>query len=77
LQRFDQIKLYLHGHTHRHIIADLRASQLPIVVDSGSTSQKEGATWNLIDITAAGCSISAYKKEPEEWKQHSQSHFTW
>jgi DNA repair exonuclease SbcCD nuclease subunit len=81
LQRFPQIKLYLHGHTHRHIIADLRPSQLPIIVDSGSRAQKQGATWNLIDIAEEGCAIAMYKKctpcSSELWTRQSPLHFTW
>ena len=47
IARYPAIKLYLHGHTHRHTVADLRPSGLPIVLDSGSTAHRtEGA---LID----------------------------
>ncbi len=79
LQRFPQIKLYLHGHTHRHILADLRPSQLPIVIDSGSTAQKKEGTWNLIDITEDGCDISVYKKGKSDlpWERQSESNFVW
>jgi 3',5'-cyclic AMP phosphodiesterase CpdA len=81
LQRFPQIKLYLHGHTHRQIIADLRASDLPIVLDSGSTGQKHESSWNLIDINDQGCAITAYKKFPtcsaEQWESQPPQHFTW
>lgn len=79
LQRYPQIKLYLHGHTHRHILADLRASQLPIVIDSGCTAQKKGATWNLIDISETGCDVFVYKKDAKNtpWEMQSQSNFVW
>lgn len=81
LRRFPQIKLYLHGHTHRHIIADLRPSQLPLVIDSGSTAQKKQGSWNLIDITEDGCDISVYKKtasdRPQSWEMQSQVNFLW
>jgi 3',5'-cyclic AMP phosphodiesterase CpdA len=79
LQRHKQIKLYLHGHTHRHIVADLRPSDLPIVIDSGCTAQKKGGTWNLIDITQEGCEVSAYKKGNADnpWEMKSQSNFVW
>jgi len=81
LERFPQIKLYLHGHTHRHIIADLRPSQLPIVVDSGSTAQKKEGTWNLIDITEYGCDITVYTKGKTDisqpWEMRAHSNFVW
>lgn len=73
IQRYPQIKLYLHGHTHRHIIADLRNSALPIVLDSGCTAYKSGATWNLIDITEQGCDITAYT----EINPGHEVHFGW
>ncbi|MBS0620049.1 MAG: metallophosphoesterase [Verrucomicrobia bacterium] len=76
LEKHPSIKLYLHGHSHRHCIADLRKSQLPILLDSGSTAQKQGATWNLIDITPEGCSVQVYKNTAG-WQPISQSTFTW
>jgi 3',5'-cyclic AMP phosphodiesterase CpdA len=81
LERFPQVKLFLHGHTHRHCIADLRASSLPIVLDSGSTSHKKGGSWNLIEISSQGCSVEAFKNSTEEgyssWKPFSKSLFHW
>jgi len=81
LQRFPQIKLYLHGHTHRHIIADLRPSGLPIVLDSGCIAQKKEGTWNLIDITDEGCDVTVYKIAKTDaspvWELQSHSNFIW
>jgi 3',5'-cyclic AMP phosphodiesterase CpdA len=77
LERFPKIKLYLHGHSHRHCIADLRASGLPIILDSGSTAQRRGGTFHLIDITPQGCAVEVYKRTDEQWKKDSLAHFTW
>lgn len=81
IQRFPKIKLYLHGHTHRHCIADLRSSHLPIFLDSGSTAQKEEGTWNLIDITATGCNVEVFKNTNAEgyafWQPILKSNFKW
>jgi hypothetical protein len=81
IERFPKIKLYLHGHTHRHCIADLRSSHLPIFLDSGSTAQKEGGTWNLIDITATGCNVEVFKNTNAEgyafWQPILKSNFKW
>ncbi len=41
IKEFPQVNLYLHGHTHRHCIADLRQSGLPIILDSGSIIEKK------------------------------------
>lgn len=79
IQRFPKIKLFLHGHTHRHSIADLRNSGLPIILDSGSTAKKQGGTWNLIDITTAGCEIEVFKNSTQDgfWQPISKTGFKW
>lgn len=81
LERSPKIKLFLHGHTHRHCIADLRCSQLPIILDSGSTAQKAKGSWNLIDITPHGCDIEVFKNSCPSgnmaWKAVSKSTFKW
>jgi 3',5'-cyclic AMP phosphodiesterase CpdA len=81
MERFPKIKLFLHGHTHRHTIADLRSSNLPIFLDSGSTAQKQGGTWNLIDITSQGCEIEVFKNQKTndslEWHPVLKSTFKW
>lgn len=81
IEKFPNIKLFLHGHTHRHCIADLRNSHLPIFLDSGSTAQKEGGTWNLIDITAAGCDVEVFKNTHADgytfWQPILKSNFKW
>lgn len=81
IERFPKIKLFLHGHTHRHCIADLRSSNLPIILDSGSTAQKNGATWNLIDITPQGCDIEVFRNSRKDnalsWNPVSKSNFKW
>ena len=79
LERFPKIKLFLHGHTHRQSIADLRSSGLPIILDSGSTAKKEGGTWNLIDINASGCEIEVFENSAQDgfWQPISKSQFKW
>jgi hypothetical protein len=75
------VKLFLHGHSHRQCIADLRSSNLPIILDSGSTAQKHNGTWNLIDITPSGCDIEVYKNTYEHgytsWQPVVKSQFKW
>jgi 3',5'-cyclic AMP phosphodiesterase CpdA len=64
-----QIRLYLHGHSHRHTIADLRADGLPIVLDSGSASSRKSGTWNLLEITNTSCTIEVFTWD-QEWRSH-------
>lgn len=71
LKQHPQIVLYLHGHTHRHSIADLRDIGLPITCDAGSVSLRQMPTFNLINITKDGCEIEAMCGE---WLS---SHMVW
>ncbi|MGE5195946.1 MAG: metallophosphoesterase family protein, partial [Anaerolineae bacterium] len=72
LRNASHVKLYLHGHTHRHCVADLRASGFPIILDSGSTSHHKRAAWNLIELNKGGCFIQVYMRETasstNEWQ---------
>ncbi len=76
LRRHSNISLYLHGHTHRHSIADLRPDGLPIVLDSGSCSLKNKGTWNLIDLEPAGCTVSTYHLKGS-WEKENTQEFAW
>lgn len=72
IRKSPKIKFYLHGHSHRHCIADLRVDGLPIILDSGSASHKKNGTWNLIDITPKEISITAYEWQKNKWHPHKQ-----
>lgn len=61
LQHYNNIRFYLHGHTHRHCVADLRPNQLPVVLDSGSVAHKTKGTWNFIEISKEGCRVQPYR----------------
>jgi 3',5'-cyclic AMP phosphodiesterase CpdA len=74
--KFPNIKLYLHGHAHRHCIADLRKSGYPIVLDSGSTPHRTNGAINLIDITTEGCDIQVLQWK-EEWQMTRQVSCPW
>ncbi len=71
-----RIRLYLHGHTHRHSVADLQVSNLPIILDSGSCAQGKRGTWNLIDIDPEKCNISTYRWD-DSWKKMKTEEFQW
>ncbi len=76
IERFPQIRCYIHGHTHRHCIADLRESGLPIVLDSGSTSHQKKGSWNLIELSETGCTVQPYYLE-KQWVPKEPQTFTW
>lgn len=50
LNEYSNIEYYVHGHTHKNCVADLRESKLPIILDSGSCSHVKKGSWNLIKI---------------------------
>lgn len=70
------IRLYLHGHTHRFCVADLRVSNLPIVLDPGSTCHKTKGGCHILEINTDGCSLGMFKWD-EEWKPFQQHQFKW
>lgn len=71
-----RIRLYLHGHTHRHTVADLQNANLPIVLDSGSCAQGRKGAWNLIDLTDKGCKVSTYRWD-HKWVKTRTEKFAW
>lgn len=76
LKRHPRIRLYLHGHTHRHTIADLQVSNLPLILDSGSCAQGKKGAWNLIDLEPNGCTISTYRWD-HNWTKTRTEEFAW
>ncbi|MDX8430352.1 MAG: metallophosphoesterase [Candidatus Algichlamydia australiensis] len=61
LRETPNILFYLHGHTHRRVIADLRGDQLPIVLDSGSTSHATHGSWNLLELDEKSAKIEVFE----------------
>jgi len=80
LHEFPKVKFYLHGHTHRHCIADLRNAGLPILLDSGCTAHEEKGTWNLLDFSENTCSVKPYRwssidKGAWDWNEKNPTSF--
>lgn len=73
LEQYPNILLYLHGHTHRQVVADLRANQLPILSDPGSTLQNRGGC-HLIQIEETSIVIRVFTWE-EKWLCKRQHEF--
>jgi 3',5'-cyclic AMP phosphodiesterase CpdA len=74
LEKSPQVLFYLHGHTHRHCVADLRCAKLPIILDSGSACLKARASFNLLDLEDKTCNLTVYRYKEENWKaQETQS----
>ncbi len=76
LKRHPRIRLYLHGHTHRHTIADLQPNHLPVILDSGSAAEGKNGSWNLIELTPSGCTVDVYRWN-ENWNKLRTESFAW
>ncbi len=77
LEHFPNVCLYMHGHTHRHTIADLRPNKLPVILDSGCPIQKPQSTWNLIDCSNRGCKVQGFHWKDKAWTVFKESSFEW
>lgn len=70
------IQIYLHGHTHRRCVADLRENHLPLILDSGSTAYRFGS-WNLLDLTEKSCGVKVFGWEENNWSEIETHNFRW
>jgi len=76
IQSFPKVKLYLHGHSHRRTIADLRADGLPLIMDSGCASHRFHGSWNLLDLAPKVLTVEPFYWQ-EGWKPGQKELFSW
>lgn len=78
IEQFPNIRFYLHGHTHRHAIADLRKNGLPIILDSGSIAHIKRSSWNYLEIDTDHARVVSYHKNPtQSWNARGDHRFIW
>lgn len=79
LQRFKQVKLYLHGHDHGHYVIDRHEEGFPLVLNCGSCAHKPDGTFFLIDLFDTECLVERllFRREPNnsfswsiDWQKH-------
>ncbi len=75
LKEFPKVKLFIHGHTHRCSVADLRKNGLPIVIDSGSTGMGSKVSWNLLDIEESTIHFQHFEAQEKTWESKSRQTF--
>ncbi len=75
IEKFPNIILYLHGHTHSQIVADLRQSDLPIISDSGSTPLEKDGACHLFAYGDNTIEIDVLRYE-SEWKESEKHTFS-
>ena len=68
LKKHPNIILYLHGHTHKHAIEDLRKENLPIILDSGSAALNTVGRLNIITLNQTSCEIEVFRFQ-DKWKK--------
>ena len=68
------IQIYLHGHTHSRIVADLRSNHLPLILNSGATSHKNGS-WNEMHLGENTLDLIVHQWE-NEWGPIARHSFT-
>lgn len=76
IRRHPKIRLYLHGHTHRQTIADLQPGGLPLILDSGSSALGTLGSWNLIDLSPQGCTVTGYRWN-SQWTPLRKEEIRW
>ncbi|MCH9610694.1 MAG: 3',5'-cyclic adenosine monophosphate phosphodiesterase CpdA [Chlamydiales bacterium] len=69
LERYPQVKLYLHGHDHTPYIRDKRI----LALNAGSCGKKRGGSFYLLDIEKEGCNLKRYTYTPGKTPYHWQS----
>jgi len=68
IKKHPNVFLYLHGHTHRQVVADLRPNQLPILSDSGSTPHCKYGACHLFDLDDNRLKLDVFHFE-EGWRE--------
>lgn len=76
-KRHPNIRLYLHGHTHKQTIYDGRSEGLPILVDAGSVVHKFEGGWHLIDCEKDSCTIVPFRYSHGQWSPLPKKTFSW
>jgi 3',5'-cyclic AMP phosphodiesterase CpdA len=72
-----RIKAYLQGHSHRHTIADLQVSGLPLILDSGSAADGRRGTWNLLTFEKEGVQIDVCRWNGHAWGFERTEKIVW
>jgi 3',5'-cyclic AMP phosphodiesterase CpdA len=76
-RRHQNIRVYLHGHTHKQTIYDGRKEGLPIFVDAGSVVHKTQGGWHLIECEKNSCTIVPFQWQKNHWAALPPKTFSW
>ncbi len=67
LQKYPNIKLYLHGHTHK--LSIIKKKNLPYMICCGCSSHKKNASFNILKIEDNSCLIQSYILKDFSWQK--------
>lgn len=70
LKKYPNIKLYLHGHTHKSSI--IKKENLPFMICSGCTSHKKNASFNILEFENDKCFVKSYILKGAMWQKRSE-----
>lgn len=76
IKQFPAIKLYLHGHTHRQSIADLRTNSLPIMLDAGCTSYAEQGSLHILTLDKDQVDVDLFFFQRGDWQKAEKRNFS-
>jgi len=67
IKKYPNIKLYLHGHTHKPSIT--KEDNLPYMICSGCSSHKKNASFSILKIEDDKCNIYCYILQDNNWQK--------
>jgi 3',5'-cyclic AMP phosphodiesterase CpdA len=65
LKRYPNVKIYLHGHTHKASI--LKKEKLPYMICSGCTSHKTKGSFNIFTLKDLSFDVETYSLKDNDW----------
>lgn len=72
LQRWPQVKLYLHGHEHTPYSIDRRKEGYPLILNAGSAAQLPVGGFTCIDVGSEALSVRPFIYAEERWQPQKQ-----
>lgn len=71
LENHSNIKLYLHGHTHK---SEFTTSG-PLMINSGSLTLTKGGSFHIMDLTSESLEVQVYTHENKAWMVKTKKNF--
>lgn len=69
IKNHPNIKLYLHGHTHKFTIE--KTKDLPYMICAGCSSDKTNPSFNVLELSNYSCKIINYLWKNDKWQKNT------